>query len=57
MERESMQFDVVIVGGGPSGLSAAIRLKQLGLTRGKKYLFACLRKRLKLERTYYPVPL
>ena len=27
--RELMQFDVVIVGGGPSGLSAAIRLKQL----------------------------
>jgi electron-transferring-flavoprotein dehydrogenase len=29
VERESMEFDVVIVGGGPSGLSAAIRLKQL----------------------------
>ena len=29
MERESMEFDVVIVGGGPSGLSAAIKLKQL----------------------------
>lgn len=29
MEREAMEFDVVIVGGGPSGLSAAIRLKQL----------------------------
>ena len=28
-ERESMDFDVVIVGGGPAGLSAAIRLKQL----------------------------
>ncbi|MCZ6732994.1 MAG: electron transfer flavoprotein-ubiquinone oxidoreductase [Gammaproteobacteria bacterium] len=30
MERESMEYDVVIVGGGPSGLAAAIRLKQLG---------------------------
>ena len=31
MERESMEFDVVIVGAGPAGLSAAIRLRQLGL--------------------------
>jgi electron-transferring-flavoprotein dehydrogenase len=29
VERESMEYDVVIVGAGPSGLSAAIRLKQL----------------------------
>lgn len=29
MERESMEFDVVIVGAGPSGLAAAIRLRQL----------------------------
>jgi electron-transferring-flavoprotein dehydrogenase len=30
-ERESMEFDVVIVGGGPAGLSAAIRLKQINM--------------------------
>ena len=28
-ERESMEFDVVIVGAGPAGLAAAIRLKQI----------------------------
>ena len=29
MGRESMEYDVVIIGGGPSGLSTAIKLKQL----------------------------
>ena len=29
MTREVMEYDVIIVGGGPSGLSTAIKLKQL----------------------------
>jgi electron-transferring-flavoprotein dehydrogenase len=36
MERESMSYDVVVVGGGPSGLAAAIRLKQLAAEGGRE---------------------
>jgi electron-transferring-flavoprotein dehydrogenase len=42
--REAMEFDCVIVGAGPSGLSAAIRLKQLSAEAGKDISVVVLEK-------------
>lgn len=56
VERPEDEVDVCIVGGGPAGLSAAIRLKQLEKEKGKEFRVVVLEKGSEIGISVLPQP-
>ena len=57
IERESMEFDVVIVGAGPAGLSAAIKIRQLAIENNLNDLSVCVvEKGSEVGAHFFPAP-
>ncbi len=52
VERETMEFDVVIVGAGPSGLASAIKLAQLAQEQQQELMICVVEKGSESRRAY-----